>query len=119
VVLAQANARPKDLSWTNESSAHFTINLTLSTTLGPVTITRGYKTSATLRLRSAPSASSTALEASANPIRRAQASELLNGVLSDATQTQVLVGDINSDPHQTGTNPYDLFASAGFSDSWT
>jgi endonuclease/exonuclease/phosphatase family metal-dependent hydrolase len=119
VVLAQASARPKDLSWTNASSAHFATNLALSTALGPVTITRGYNVvDFTVKKRSVRLVNSH-LEAFANPIRSAQASELLNGALSDATQTQVLVGDINSDPGQTGTNPYDLLAGAGFADSWT
>ena len=119
VILAKANLPSDELSWTNQRSASFTTNLTFSTVAGPLTFTRGYNVADFTANKHTFRLVNTHLEAFSNFIRSAQAAELLTGVLGDATQKQVMLGDINSDPSDAGTNPYDLFAGAGFADSWT
>jgi endonuclease/exonuclease/phosphatase family metal-dependent hydrolase len=119
VILAKANLPSDELSWANQHSASFTTNLTLPTVAGPLTFTRGYNVADFTANKRAFRLVNTHLEAFSNAIRSVQAAELLTGVLGSATDKQVLVGDINSDPRETGTNPYDLFAAAGFVDSWT
>jgi len=119
VILAKANLPSDELSWTNQSSASFATNLTFSTVAGPLTFTRGYNVADFMANRRSFTLVNTHLEAFSNPVRSAQAAELLSGVLGSATEKQVMLGDINSDPSESGTNPYDLFAGAGFADSWT
>ncbi|MDP9145265.1 MAG: endonuclease/exonuclease/phosphatase family protein [Actinomycetota bacterium] len=119
VLLAKSSLSSKELSWSNASSANFAANLTVTTGVGSITITRGYNVADFTAKKRPFRLVNTHLEPSADQIQDAQAVELLNGVLSSTTQTQLLVGDINSDPGETGTNPYDLFAGAGFADSWT
>lgn len=119
VLLAKADVPAKKLSWSGEGSARFATNLTLSTVVGPVTFTRGYNFADFTSKKRSFRVVNTHLEAFGNAIRSAQTHELLSGALSDTTATHVLVGDINSDPRATGTNPYDLLAGAGFADSWT
>jgi endonuclease/exonuclease/phosphatase family metal-dependent hydrolase len=119
VILAKANLPSDELSWINQSSASFATNLTFSTVVGPLTFTRGYNVADFTANKRSFRLVNTHLEAFSNLVRSAQAAELLSGVLASATEKQVMVGDINSDPSDTGTNPYDLFAGAGFADSWT
>jgi hypothetical protein len=118
VILAKANLPSDELSWINQSSASFATNLTFSTVAGPLTFTRGYNVADFTANKRSFTLVNTHLEAFSNVVRSAQAAELLS-VLGSATEKQLMVGDINSDPSDTGTNPYDLFAGAGFADSWT
>lgn len=119
VLLARSDLSPKKLSWTNASSANFAVNLTLPTFGGPITLTRGYNVADFTAKKRSFRVVNTHLEPFADLIQDAQAAELLNGPLSTGPQTQLLIGDINSDPGATGTNPYDMFATAGFTDTWT
>jgi endonuclease/exonuclease/phosphatase family metal-dependent hydrolase len=122
VILAKAGLPSDELSWAQQTSASFATSLTLSTVAGPLTFTRGYNVADFAANKRSFRLVNTHLEAFSNQFRSAQAVELLNGVLSDATGKQVLLGDINSDPSELGTNPYDLLVSpsgAHFADSWT
>jgi endonuclease/exonuclease/phosphatase family metal-dependent hydrolase len=119
VLLARSDLPPDELSWSNASSASFAATLTFQTVAGPLAFTRGYNTADFRANKRSFRLVNTHLEAFSSFFRNAQAFELLNGVLGDGAATGVLVGDINSDPGDTGTNAYDLFATAGFADSWT
>jgi endonuclease/exonuclease/phosphatase family metal-dependent hydrolase len=119
VILARAHLPSDELSWTNQTSGSFATNLTFSTVAGPLTFTRGYNVADFTANKRSFRLVNTHLEAFSNLVRSVQAVELLTGVLGNATQKQVMLGDINSDPSDTGMNPYDQFAGAGFADSWT
>jgi endonuclease/exonuclease/phosphatase family metal-dependent hydrolase len=119
VLLARSDLSPRKLSWSNASSANFAVNLTLPTFGGPITLTRGYNVADFTAKKRTFRVVNTHLEPFADQIQDAQAAELLNGPLSSGPQTQILIGDINSDPNATGINPYDMFATAGFADTWT
>src|SRR5436309_3085849 len=95
VILAKANLPSDELSWTNPRSASFSTNLTFSTVAGPLTFTRGYNVADFTANKRSFRLVNTHLEAFSNFIRSAQAAELVTGVLGDATQKQVMLGDIN------------------------
>jgi endonuclease/exonuclease/phosphatase family metal-dependent hydrolase len=119
VLLARSDLSPRKLSWSNASSAHFAVNLTLPSVAGPITFTRGYNVADFTAKKRTFRVVNTHLEPAAEPVQDAQAAELLAGPLSTGPRSQILIGDINSDPGATGTNPYDMFAAAGFADTWT
>jgi endonuclease/exonuclease/phosphatase family metal-dependent hydrolase len=101
-------------------SASFRNNLTFSTVAGSLTFTRGYNVADFTANKRSFRLVNTHLEAFSSFYRSLQAAELLTGALGNTTQKQVMLGDINSDPSDIdGSNPYYLFAGAGFADSWT
>jgi hypothetical protein len=118
VLLAKANLPADELSWSNQSSANYAAALTLQTVAGPLTFARGYNVADFRAGDRSFRLANTHLEAFSSFFRDAQAAELLGGVLGDDAAKGVLVGDINSDPAEGGTSAYDLFAAAGFADSW-
>jgi endonuclease/exonuclease/phosphatase family metal-dependent hydrolase len=119
VMLAKAGLPSDELSWASPSSANFAATLTLPTAAGPLAFKRGYNVADFKSGKRSFRLVNTHLEAFSSFHRSAQANELLSLPLRDQGATQVLVGDINSDPGQVGTNPYDLFATEGFADAWT
>jgi hypothetical protein len=119
VLLAKADLPADELSWTNQSSANFGASLTFQTVAGPLTFTRGYNVADFTANKRSFRLVNTHLEAFSSFFRNAQAAELLSGALGDPAAKGVLIGDINSDPREGGTNAYDLFAAAGFEDAWT
>jgi hypothetical protein len=119
VLLARSNLPADELSWSNQSSANFEATLTFQTVAGPLAFTRGYNAADFTANKRSFRLVNTHLEAFSSFFRNAQAVELVNGVLGNDAAKGVLIGDINSDPGDDGTNAYDLFAGAGFTDSWT
>ena len=119
VLLARSNLPADELSWSNAGSANFEATLTFQTVAGPLAFTRGFNAADFTANKRSFRLVNTHLEAFSSFFRNAQAVELLSGVLGDGGTRSVLIGDINSDPGDDGTNAYDIFADAGFADSWT
>jgi endonuclease/exonuclease/phosphatase family metal-dependent hydrolase len=105
----------------NAQGAHFTVNLEVPTVAGPLTVFRGWASvDATVHQRTVRFVT-THLEAFSPVHRFFQALELaLPGGPAFTTLPVVLVGDLNSGPHEEDPlSAYGLLTSAGFSDTWT
>lgn len=118
VILAKADLPPDELSLSNVNSANYITNLTIPTVAGPVTFKRGWTSvDATVNERVFRFIN-THLEPASAFHRFAQTSELLSGPANTLLPV-VLVGDLNSDPGESG--PFLAYANligAGFMDTW-
>ena len=115
LILVRADARGGKLDVLASDAQPFAVNLTVPTTFGPITITRGW-VSADLRLRGRTfRVVNTHLEPFSTPIQVAQAQELLAGPLASGRPALAL-GDFNSGPGRL-TPVYGMLLDAGFVDA--
>ena len=114
VILARARDHSARMHISNPQAANFTTNLTITTVGGPVTVLEGWAAVDVTAKGRTFRFITTHLDASAPPIRLAQATELLNGPAGTALPV-VIVGDTNT---TNNTPTYSAFISAGFSDVW-
>ncbi len=102
---------------TNVETGRYITNLTVPTPIGPVTIPRQWAL-VDARIRGRDFRFITTHLEAASPFHRiAQGFELLVGPANTSLPT-VLVGDLNSEPNQTGDAAHNLIA-AGFVDVWS
>jgi endonuclease/exonuclease/phosphatase family metal-dependent hydrolase len=94
---------------TSQNDFEVVLKVPTSTPLGTVSVRRGWVALDVLGLRFL----NTHLEAAADPIRDAQAAQLL--VDTTSTQPIVVIGDFNFAP---GSLPYDSFRGALYEDKW-
>ncbi len=119
VILARTDLPTSELKLSNPQAANFSVNLTLPSPVGPLTILRGW-TSVDVKVRGKPvRVVNTHLETDiAPPVQVAQATELLAG--PGGTSLPILfLGDFNSRADGTGTPTYGLLLAAGFLDAWS
>ncbi len=103
------------LSFTNIQSVDYTANTVLQSLVGPVRLSGGFESvDVTVHGFAVARLISTHMDGFSQQVRDAQAQQ----ILSDAANTKIPVimsGDLNAGP---GSSSYNLFVSAGFTDSW-
>lgn len=105
---------------TGKSSANYNAKLVVPTAVGPANVNRGW-TAADASIGGTDfKFVNTHLEAYGAAIRAAQATELTSagGPLADASQSSILLGDLNSGPTSPAPDGYATLAGAGFASVW-
>ena len=116
VVLARTDEKTADLKLSNPRSGAFPTALTVTTAAGPLTLPRGWA-SVDVKIRGKQFRFVvTHLEAFSQPVRNAQAGELLAGAAATDLPV-VLVGDLNSGPG-SDLGAYTMLRDNGFADAW-
>jgi endonuclease/exonuclease/phosphatase family metal-dependent hydrolase len=113
-ILVRADASADRVKVFNPQSGNYATNLVINTVGGPVVVREGWASIDVTRGSRTVRFVTTHLDASAAPIRLAQATELLSG--PGNTELPVIVaGDMNT---TTVTDTYAAFTGAGFADVW-
>ncbi len=120
VILARADLKKADLKLSNVQTGTFATNCVIPSTIGPITILRGW-VSVDVKIRGKKFRFlSTHLDGDClsvtSAIQEAQAAELLAGPLATELPV-VLVGDFNSPTDGTGPT-YNTLIGSGFVDPW-
>lgn len=113
VILVRTDSHEKDLELSNAVQNNFVTNLVLNTLVGPIRFIRGWASVDVSIDETMFRFINTHLEAFAEPVRFAQAGEILAGPANTELPV-ILLGDFNAAP---GTPTYARLADAGFIDA--